>query len=176
MYKLTTENNFVWFKKFDDETDYTKTFDDGYTFMGFTMYPVDVLPKNEDEFISQCVTDAAYSVGGLYTDYQDRQRFIRERYQTHLKKREKKTSGESHDFFKFKTWKEYCNRRFKVPEENTYCRVMTESIEPESVDHVAKKFFSTPKTKYFTFDKLWYYAVLSSRNEAIQKFEPEFKS
>ena len=34
MYKLTTENNFVWFRKFDDETDYSKTFDDGYKFMG----------------------------------------------------------------------------------------------------------------------------------------------
>ena len=52
---------------------------------------------------------------------------------------------------------------------------MTESIEPDSVDHVAKKFFSTPKTKYFTFDKLWYYAVLSFRNEGIQKFDPKFK-
>ena len=53
---------------------------------------------------------------------------------------------------------------------------MTESIEPDSVDHVGKKFFSTPKTKYFSFDKLWYYACLSSKNQAIQKFDAEFKA
>ena len=84
----------------------------------------------------------------------------------------------SHSYIKFKTWKEYCDRRFKVPEENTYCRVMTESINPESVDHCGKKHFSTPNTPYFNFDILFYFFCIKgeefTRNKAIQTYEPEF--
>lgn len=176
MYKLTKDHGFKWFKTFDDEKSYTKTYDDGFTFIGEFILPMDKLPANEEEFISNCVTDAAYSVGGLYTDYQDRQRFIRDRYQTYLKFHEQKTLGKDHPFFKFKTWKEYCDRRFKVAEENTYCRVMTDSIAPESVDHCGKRFFSTPNTKYFIFDRIWYYWCVNSRNSDIQIIELKFKT
>jgi len=112
----------------DDEKDYSKTFDDGFTFNGIYILKVDKLPTKEEEFTSQCITNATFSVGGLYTDDSDQERYIRDRYQVYLKTHEKKmkSTSESHVFFKFKTWKEYCDRRFRVAEENTYCRVMTE--------------------------------------------------
>ena len=195
--------------------------------------------KNEAEFISQCVTDGAYQVGVLFTDDKDRERYIKDRYQTYLKYHEKKeretSEGKSkeaseggeltdgaevsenkeltddvdatrrrlqdeeeygeddyayeegeydefeeeeedpNEYFKFKTWKEYCDRRFKNAEENTYCRVVTDSIEPESIDHCGKKHFSTPKTKYFEFDKIWYYYCIANRNKGVQAFDEDLK-
>lgn len=220
MYMLSSENKFVFFRTWEDEKNYDKTFDDGFFFNGEEkVMTVDKLPTSYEEFISQCVTDAAYSVGGLYTDDKDRERYIIDRYQTYLKFHEKATLGSGEkdkakvenddlednlrnlqedyedeyyddeefyeeeesesteaDFFKFKTWKEYCDRRFKGAEENTYCRVITESIEPESIDHCSKKFFSTPKTKYFFFDKIWRYHCILNRHKDIQTFEEGFKT
>ena len=34
MWTLTSENKFVFFKTWEDEKDYSKTYDDGFTFDG----------------------------------------------------------------------------------------------------------------------------------------------
>ena len=94
MYMLSSENKFVFFRTWEDEKNYDKTFDDGFFFNGEEpVMTVDKLPTSYEEFISQCVTDAAYSVGGLYTDDKDRERYIIDRYQTYLKFHEKATLG-----------------------------------------------------------------------------------
>ena len=62
--------------------------------------------------MSQCVTNAAPNVGGLYTEEEDLQQYIRDRYQVYLENYEKQILGESHVFFKFQTWEDYCDRRF----------------------------------------------------------------
>ena len=100
------------FKTYDDKKDYSRTFDDGSFFDGGNVWKVDKLPQDQGEFMSQCVTNADPKVGDLYTDTEDRGRYIIERYQVHLQHHEKKTLGESHAFFKFKTWEEFCTRRF----------------------------------------------------------------
>ena len=69
MYKLATENKFVFYKTWEDDKDYSKTFEDGFSMTGDHIITIDKLHKNEDEFNSLCVTEGAYTVGLLYTDY-----------------------------------------------------------------------------------------------------------
>lgn len=139
MAKFWEETKFVFFKTWEDEKDYSKSFDNGFEVFEFDVERVETLPKNRAEFISLCVTNADWEVGLLYTDPDDRERFSFTRYQNYLEKYENRTIGETKKYYKFKNWAEYCNRRFKVPEENTYCRVMTGEIEPESYDFCAKR-------------------------------------